>query len=349
MCDNEETTIKNIVREGDIYREQYRDGFDALVKRLEAEGNIERERFMPADILPEKLGEYRRKYHEMLGLHKLASDGLPIPQMAKMCDDGDVEIRRVTVPITPELSQYGLLFVPHGIKKAPLVIAQHGGSGTPELCADLNGNNNYNHMVKRLLKRKAAVFAPQLLLWSFGEAKPANPSHPIPFNRNKFDKDLKRFGLSITAVEIKGIMNAITFLSTLDLVDSESIGMTGLSYGGYFTLHTMAADSRIKAGFSNACFNDRNVYPWNDWTYTNSGNTFHDAEVAALCAPRKLYVAVGKEDTVFDYKSAVSEAERVHKYFDAFGCPENFVFTAWNGGHTLPDADEGIDFMFSAF
>ena len=81
----------------------------------------------------------------------------------------------------------------------------------------------------------------------------------------------------------------------------------------------------------------------------NSANTFHDAEVAALCAPRKLYVAVGKEDSVFDYKSAASEAKRVHKYFEAFGCPENFVFSAWDGGHTMPDDDAGLDFMFSAF
>lgn len=81
----------------------------------------------------------------------------------------------------------------------------------------------------------------------------------------------------------------------------------------------------------------------------NSANTFHDAEVAALCAPRKLYVAVGKEDTVFDYQSAIPEAERVKKYFASAGCPENFAFTAWDGGHTVPDNDEGFDFMFSAF
>ena len=171
----------------------------------------------------------------------------------------------------------------------------------------------------------------------------------LKFDRAFIDNALKRFGMSITALEIKGIMNAIDYLVTLPYVDAEKIGMTGLSYGGYFTLHTMAAEVRIKAGFSNACFNDRNVYPWCDWSYPNSGNTFHDAEIAALCAPRKLYVAVGKEDQVFDYKNALPEAERAKEYFKACGCPDNFAFQVWNGGHTVPDDECGFDFLFSAF
>ena len=200
-----------------------------------------------------------------------------------------------------------------------------------------------------MLAHGACAFAPQLLLWNCDPKVTLQPVHDIPHQRRSVDYDLKRFGTSITALEIKGIMNAITFLSTLPFIDGEKIGMTGISYGGYFTLHTMAADTRIKAGLSNACFNDRNAYPWGDWTYPNCANTFHDAEVAGLCAPRRLYVTVGKTDTLFDYQKAIPESERVRKYFDAFGCPESFVFEAWDGGHTIPSSDECIDFMFSAF
>lgn len=85
----------------------------------------------------------------------------------------------------------------------------------------------------------------------------------------------------------------------------------------------MAADTRIIVGYSNAAFNDRNCYSWFDWSYKNSGNTFQYAEVAALCAPRKLYVAVGKEDEVFNCSGAVNESLRVGKYFEACGCSEN--------------------------
>jgi dienelactone hydrolase len=338
---------KDIVAEGDACRLQYKNGFDNYIKRLTEEAYGKRDAAMPTEDLAIRLEEHRQRYIKMLGLDRIGTEGNPPATLTRVGEDEDAVIYRATVHITPEIPQYGLLFVPHGTLKAPLVIAQHGGYGTPELCSDLNGKNNYNHMVRRVLRRGAIVYAPQLLIWNFKEATPTAPSHNIPFQRNNLDKELKRFGLSITALEIKGIMNAITFLSELEYVDEDRIGMIGLSYGGYFTMHTMAADTRLKVGFSNACFNDRNVYSWQDWTYPDSANSFHDAEVAALCAPRKLYVAVGKEDTVFNYTHAIPESERAQKYFSAMGCPQNFIFTVWDGGHTLPSDDEGIDFIFS--
>lgn len=76
---------------------------------------------------------------------------------------------------------------------------------------------------------------------------------------------------------------------------------------------------------------------------------FHDAEVAGLCAPRKLFVQVGKNDEVFDYKSAVAEADRAKEYYIKQQCEENFSFSIWDGGHTIPDDDSGFNFIFSAF
>lgn len=340
---------QNIITEGDAYRKHYKDGIDAYIRRLTTESGRVRENAMPTTDFAQRLEQHRTRYAAMLGLDRICSDGAPEPSMTRVGEDEDAVIYRTTVYITPEIPQYGLLFVPHGITCAPLVITQHGGGGTPELCSDMNGKNNYNHMVRRIICRGAVAFAPQLLLWNFKDDIPTAPIHDIPYHRQTIDKDLKRFGMSITALEIKGIMNAITYLSSLSFVDGQNIGMVGISYGGYFTLHTMAADVRIRAGFSNACFNDRNAYPWYDWSYPNSANAFHDAEVAALCAPRKLYVAVGKEDAVFTYTSAIDEAERVGKYFAAMDCTQNFIFTVWEGGHTIPSDDEGLDFMFSAF
>jgi hypothetical protein len=60
-------------------------------------------------------------------------------------------------------------------------------------------------------------------------------------------------------------------------------------------------------------------------------------------------VQVGKEDPVFDYQSAISEAERVRDYFESFGVPENYKFDVWEGGHTISDHDEGYELLFSVF
>lgn len=340
---------KSIVADGDKYRKDFIDGIMSYVNRKNKEGFENRESFMPPETFGDKIEEYRKQYVEMLGINNFDFEDCPEPEMSFLGEDSDCKIYRVVVYITKEVPFSGLLMIPHGILKAPLVIAQHGGGGTPELCSDMNGKNNYNRIVRRLLQKGVVVFAPQLLLWNCEEEIDTQPIHNIVYNRRIVDNELKRFGASITALEIKGIMNSITYLSGLECVESDKIGMTGISYGGYFTLHTMAADVRIKAGYSNACFNDRNKYSWFDWCYKNSCNMFHDAEVAALCAPRKLYVAVGKEDVVFDYKTAICEAERVEKYYSALGCADNYQFVAWQGAHTVASTDEGFDFMFSAF
>ena len=340
---------KSIVKNGDTYRQNYVDGINAFIERKNKNGFLVREEFMPASVLPGKKEEYRNKFLSMLGLDKLSDDECPESSLVYNGKDEECEFYRVIVYITPEIPFHGMLFKPHGLKKAPLIIAQHGGGGTPELCSDMNGKNNYNNMVRRLIKKGVFVFAPQIMVWNNSKDLETAPKHDIPYNRAELDNTLKSMGTSITAVEIKGIMNSITFLSSFDFIEKENIGMTGISYGGYFTLYTMAADTRIKVGYSNAAFSDRSKFPKKDWCYSNSVNTFHDAEVAGLCAPRKLFVSVGKTDGVFNYQDAIPEAKRVNKYFEAFGCPQNFVFDLWDGGHTMRPTDEGIDFMLSAF
>lgn len=344
-----EMNYQSIVKSGDIYRKNYIDGIEAYITRKKNDGYAERERFMPASALPRRLEEFRSKYVQMIGLDRLVDEECPESGITLIGEYEDCEIYRVVVYVTPEIPFSGILFKPLLLKTAPLIIAQHGGGGTPELCSDMNGKNNYNGMVRRLLKRNVSVFAPQLLLWNVSGRSETAPKHDIPYNRKSIDTALKQLGTSITALEIKGIMKSISYLSGFDFIEKDNIGMTGISYGGYFTLYTMAADKRIKAGYSNAAFNDRNKYNFSDWCYNNASKTFHDAEVAALCAPRKLYVSVGKQDEVLGYDTAVLEAERVGKFFEAFDCPENFVFDLWDGGHTMRPTDEGIDFLLSAF
>lgn len=228
----------------------------------------------------------------------------------------------------------------------PLAIVQHGGGGTPELCSDIYGKNNYNHMVQRALAKGAAVLAPQLMLWDI-QGSDISRGHDIPYDRLKIDTNLKRFGSSMTALEISGIIKSLDYVCNLNEINHERIVMVGLSYGGYFTLHTMAADTRIKAGYCAGVFNDRDIYDWTDWTYNGSAFMFQDAEVAALCVPRKLYVQVGIQDPIFNYQTALSEAQRVSDYFEAAGVKENFKFNIWDGGHTISFHEEGYDFIFS--
>lgn len=333
----------------DGYRRAFAQGIESFIARMNADCREQRDAFLKPDALVRDPEGYRERYRKMLGLDVFSEPASVPAELQYAGSDEMCRIYRLVVWICDEIPVYSLLMIPHGVKEPmPLVITQHGGGGTPELCSDMNGKNNYSHMVRRVLARGAAALAPQLLLWSQTEIETAR-AHPIPYERGKADWNLKRFGTSITALEITGISRSLDYVLSLPQINPERVAMIGLSYGGYYTLHTMAADTRIKAGYSAAAFNDRDAEGRQDWVYPGSALMFQDAEVAALCAPRRLYVQVGREDAVFDYRTAIPEAERVKKYYEAYGCPGNYIFDLWEGGHRVSDYDTGYDFLFEAF
>ena len=98
-------------------------------------------------------------------------------------------------------------------------------------------------------------------------------------------------------------------------------------------IYTEATDTGNKAAYACAFFNDRNYVLKNDWVYFNSANMFHDAEVAGLCAPRALFIDVGKDDKVFDWHTSVNESEKAREFYKVHNAEENFCFNLWNGGH----------------
>lgn len=330
----------------DTYRRAYVEGIESYIKRKKEESQKERDAFLSPDNLFRRQEDIRNEYLKMLGIHR--SSDAPKVIKEKVGEDDFSYIYRMTVFVEGDVPFYAMLLMPKTSKsKVPLIVFQHGGGGTPELAADFYGKNNYNKAVRRFCERECAVILPQTLLWARKGAETCR-EHPIDFNREKLDNEFKRLGMTITGFEINAIIRCIDYAVTLDEIDTDRIGMAGLSYGGYFTLYTMAADTRIKVGYAVGAFNDRNAYPRYDWSYYNSANRFHDAEVAALCAPRRLVVEIGKVDPVFDYKTALPEVDRARKYFEVFGASENFKFNLHEGGHTFTDTDEYFEFVIDS-
>ena len=332
----------------DGQRAEYVKGIEDFIKANNRRAKNIRTEYMPPESFIKNIEKYRSDFNHMLGIDKILKNEPLKFEKTYVGKDDTSTIYRLKVYITDNVPFYALLLIPHNAGACmPVAIAQHGGGGTPELCSDFEGKNNYNHMVQRILEKGFAVIAPQLMLWSVEEKGTAR-AHNVTYDRRKADNSLMRFGMSLTGLEISGIMRCIDYACSNPEFDSDKIIMIGLSYGGYYTMHTMAADERIKAGYAAGFFNDRDVYDWMDWSYNGSAVTFQDAEVAALCAPRSLYVSVGTKDEVFNWQSAVGEAERAAVYFKMCGAEDNFIFKVWDGGHTIEDANCGFDFMLQA-
>ena len=304
-------------KSGNEYRKEYLSSINRLIcerRRV----LLDHRMALSKDII-EKCDEYRNILIDMLGWPLTDKVHAPLSVREKfIAEENGVRIFRVQFEIFKDFYWYGVL-LKNKNDKLPLVIAQHGGLGTPELCSGLlsGGTANYNDMVEKILNRGVHVFAPQMLLWD-------KDTYGIKYDRLKIDAELKQVGGSISAIEIYCLRCCMSYFESREYVNKDKIGMVGMSYGGFYSLYTAAIDTRIKTVLSSSFFNDRYIYSWIDWTWFKSGEIFGDSDVALLIYPRKLWITVGTEDNVFDINSARNELKRLKKE-----CETNMIGAEW--------------------
>ena len=118
-------------------------------------------------------------------------------------------------------------------------------------------------------------------------------------------------------------------------------------------MYISAAETRIKSTFSSCFLCDRfcsESEPTGcrfDWLWQNSANSFFDAEVAALIAPRALYVENGVRDQLFPVEIVKTEHERLKPFFSAADVDEKLLLHIGENGHRVSDGDLGFDFFVS--
>ena len=305
------------------FKEGYLSGINRLIEKREEAAQGKRELFCEKIFRePEK---HRNMFKQMLGWPLVGEVTKEVPEVRveKLKEDVACTIYRMSFEVLDGLHMTGLFFQKDE-KKRPLVIAQHGGWGTPEHIANLYGHtSNYNNMVERMLQYDVNVFAPQLLLWK--------EAYGVGFDRAAIDAKLKRVGSSITAIEVYGITRILDYFEAQEYVSN--FGMIGLSYGGFYTLFTSAIDLRIKSAVSCSYFNRRKDYANCDWSWYNAAESFSDAEIACLVYPRKLCIEVGDEDELFSVEGAREEYCFLQKVCQKFTSDWSVDFIEFSGTH----------------
>lgn len=320
---------KNVTQ---TYKEKYVEDIEKIIEKRQKEAEYIRKEYVK-DIFSNQ-EKYRRDFKKMLGwpLVDYHTDELPKTDIELLSKEDGYEIYRMKIEVVEDLHMTGLFFKSEGEDKKPLVLVQHGGLGTPELISGFYGDtSNYNDMLQRVRKNGVHIFAMQLLLW--------NDDYDVEFDRNSLDARLKRVGSSITALEIFGLMRVMDYFEKQDYISS--FGMVGLSYGGFYTLFTTAIDTRIKSAISCSFFNKRDIISWSDWVWFESAFKFDDTEVACLVYPRKLHIAIGDNDDLFDYKYGVESFEKIKEMCEKVGI-EWLTFELFNGTHEFFKNDEPI-------
>ena len=243
---------------------------------------------------------------------------------------------RAFIPVVGGVHAEGIYIVPKGAKgKVPLVIAMHGGRGSPER-ALFHGGANYHDMVRGGVKNGYAVFAPQHLFVA--------PGFPDDI-RNQIDARLRLVGTSLTAIEIAKISASLDVLLKRPEIDADRVAMVGLSYGGYYTLVTAALDQRIKVAVSSGYFGIQEgryaaseLSVPSDFQFPDRFSLFRDPEIAALICPRALEIQAGDHDDAEHREPGRLKIPQVAQYYERLHRQSQFRYLLFNGNHEFHDA-----------
>ncbi len=213
-------------------------------------------------------------------------------------------------------------------KRAPLVISQHGGGGTPEM-ATFNGGTNYKDQVRGAVSEGYIVYAPLTVMYPFRDR---DNGTVIPSEVRKIlDEKFRAVGTSLAAIEVQKISLALDELLKRPEIDPKRIAMIGLSYGGYYSLYAAALEPRIGVVVASCSFSDQPAIT--DGKTEGRLVDMSPPDVAALIAPRPLQVQSGINDKGLPIEQSRAAAKRTALVYEKTGAKDKFVFEEFDGGH----------------
>ncbi len=253
-------------------------------------------------------------------------------------EDAECTVFRVWIEVIEGVEAYGLYLLPKQRReKAPLIVAQHGGGGNPEAICDLDTRVNYRGFGREAVRRGYIVWAPALAMRSAFSGDPAIPGA----SRELLDQKLKLAGTSIIGLELHKILESTrTLVQVRPEIDAARVGMTGLSWGGFFTMYAAALSPLIKVAAPSGYFRDTAQLlrkATGDVATAAERELFgapgHYQAIALIC-PRPCLVEIGVQDGALnDMAGARAEVERAAESYRKLGVAERFQFNAHAGGH----------------
>src|SRR5205823_7939663 len=215
---------------------------------------------------------------------------------------------------------------------------------SPQLAAEIV-THNYDYGLQMAL----AGFAVIAIDWrGFGERDDRRKPHfndvdaSHPHKRDLCNLHYLRatiVGMTVLGMDVHDGMCALDYLCQQDYVDSQRIGVMGLSFGGAMATWMTICDDRVKAA-DVICYSDRFAdFGMRDVNFCGSQITpglyelCDVPDLQGLVAPRPLLVEIGAYDECFKLDSAMSCFREVEKIYEAAGARDSLELDLFEGGH----------------
>ena len=262
-------------------------------------------------------------------------------------EDKKVIAKWVSIKLFSQLRGRAILGLPKGKNKPlPLIICPHGHTSSPDgdVFGLIDKENFYDAYGYKLVKEGFAVLAP------------LNITMTEPMARS--NRMALLLGKTLFGLEIFKIRKLIDYVTMLEEIDINRIGMWGLSKGGTYTLFTLPLEKRIKVGIISAFFNHRiKKMVIEDSNYSCYLATdeehmflpgwlreFTDSDLVSLICPRPLMIQTGRADAVSWWPFVLEEFEKSREHYKKLKVEERIEMCLHNGGHEIR-FEEGLKFL----
>ena len=147
-------------------------------------------------------------------------------------------------------------------------------------------------------------------------------------------------GQTMVGWRVYDAMRALDYLATRPEIDSQRIGIMGISGGGTTTFFASALDMRFKAAVVSGYFNTfrDSILSLSHCIDNYIPSVLKYAEmfdIAGLIAPRAMFVESGTEDTIFPIEATRFAVNRAKEIFGVFGADDKLGFEAFEAGHSF--------------
>jgi len=248
----------------------------------------------------------------------------------------------VVLDVWPGVMAWGTLLVPDTItagERRPVVVCQHGLEGLPSSTLETNRETQdwrvYRAFPRQLAERGFICYVPH-----------------NPYRGGESFRQLQRkanpLGLTLFSAVVGQHQRQLEWLGSLPFVDPARIGFYGISYGGLSALRLPALLPGYAVSVCSGAFNIWSSkimsrhFP-NSYVFTreyeqfsfNLANTFSNAELAALIAPRPFMVERGHQDPVGLDEWVAYEYAKVRRLYLDLGVPDRTEIEYFSGRHEI--------------